>query len=91
MVANRGATARDYFPDCRDEGSCSATGSYRIQRAKDGRDLARQLAAIAVRQSNLCASHLTRARFPPQLSNGFDQREDAVHAGMAVAEPAAAG
>src|SRR5580692_8047679 len=60
-------------------------------RAEDHRRLRRQHAAIAVRQRDLAVLHLAGAAFAAQLTDRLDQQEQAVHAGMAIGQPAAIG
>src|SRR5579885_790782 len=59
--------------------------------AEDDGRLRRQDAAVAVGDRGLGALDLARAAFAAELAHRLDQQEQPVHAGVAIAEPAAVG
>src|SRR6266446_7984725 len=64
---------------------------YGRLRAEDDGALRGQHTAIAVRDRGLAIGDLPRAAFAAQLPRRLDQQEEAVHAGMAIGQPAAIG
>src|SRR5207245_1080465 len=58
---------------------------------EDERAGGRQHAAHAVHERRLQIGHLAGATLAAQLARGLDDREDAVHPGVRVGEPAAVG
>src|SRR5690348_8456685 len=66
-------------------------GSHGRRGSEQDRRLAGERAAIAMAQHDVRAIDLTLSAFATDLCSGFDQGEDAVHAGMAEREAAAIG
>src|SRR5262245_55009127 len=60
-------------------------------RAEYHRALAGKDSSITVRQRHLAVLHLTLVAFAAHLAHRLDDHQQAVHARMAVREPAAAG
>src|SRR5215831_20707167 len=71
--------------------TASGTGKARSVTAQHRRGCGREHPTGSVGKGHPGAIHLTRSAFPPQLAGGLDQREDAVHAGVAVRQPAPVG
>src|SRR5439155_18537681 len=65
------------------------TNSKRRLRAEDDGALRGQHAAIAVRDRGPAIGDLARAALAAQLARRLDQKEQAVHAGMAIGQPTA--
>src|SRR5262249_11795206 len=69
----------------------SGTGNARSVTAQHHRSCGREHPAGSVGKGNPGAIDLALPRLAAELAGGIDQREDAVHPGVAVGQPAAVG